>query len=261
MPHSQEQTTIVNDTFVDDDLSFLDEIDAIIDGELLAERQEVIDGGDEDLLLSVISEAESDEEMAALYQAQEEVVETVEVVQVEGEPVVMLEAAESAELAEKVVVKAAKERKSRASKPSERIISRLGTDAIDYTTLTPDWGLKSPTEHSDDFAKAVDSMALYVSDKAVNLFAYLKTGGGLNEVTRRGFEVLLRDGQLVGGDNGNIIQNLLTKPYGITTARSQASQLLQLFTGLEIGVRSSKGVIVANADSVILERVKTLLGK
>lgn len=256
----QNQNAVVEESFADlDGLDFLDELEDMVNEEILVSHQEVIADDETDLLVSVVNEAESEEEMAEIYAAQEpQIVETVEMTSVDGGEVVIMSPAESVELAEPVV---AKVRKTKATNPADRIISKLGTAAIDFTTLTPDCAALDETAQLEQFATTVNSMALYVSDKAVNLFTYLQTGAGLNGVTARGFEVLLRDGQLVGGDTGNIVQNLLSKPYSLGTARSQSNQLLQLFTDLKIGTRTGRGVVVTNPDSVILERVKTILGK
>ena len=255
------QTVVVEETLADLDLSFFDDLDSIIN-EDASSNQEVIDDGDVDLLMSALDEVESDDELADMYAAQESdpIIEIPQVVSVAGEEEPILAVAVSAALGEEEAA-TPKVHRVRATSPSSRILSKLGADAVDYATLTPDCSSKSDEELLEDFSKTVDAMAMYVSDKAVNLFSFLKTGGGLNGVTLRGFEVLLKDGQLVGGKDGNIVQNLLTKPYSQGTANSQSNQLIQLFTDLKIGTRATRGTLVANPDSVILDRVKTILGK
>ena len=244
------------DVIFDDDLSFLDDLIEGVEAEAAAAVE-----ADDDLLASVINEVEADEEMAEIYAAQVEVTEVDGTVEVEPEVVVAEpEADEETPVAVAPVVKAAKAPKATGSR-AERIRTQLGADFIDKTTLTPAWATKTEGEHTADFDAIIGDMAEYVGDKAVNLFKFIKVGGGLNEVTRRGFEVLLRDGQIVGGDNGNMIVNLLSKPYSIGTSRAQCNQIMQLFTDLEIGKRVSRGVVVVNDESIILEVVKALLGK
>jgi hypothetical protein len=280
---------VVENDFVDMDLSFLDELIGEDEKELMVdfESADVLDESsdsneellfvvdelereeaalanietDEDTLLSVINEIEADEELKQLYNTQETtVVEVPKVTVVEGNEVTLLKAEESAALGVAAAVKKVRTAKADGTR-AERIINQLGADAIDYTTLTPDWSSKDEAAQLEEFSAIISSMAEYVGDKAVNLFSFLKTGGGLNTVTSRAFDVFIRDGQIVGGDQGNIVQNLLTKPYSIGTARSQGNQMIQLFTGLEIGKRTARGTVVVNPDSVILERVKTILGK
>lgn len=272
---SQTQTALHNtqDAPFDDDLSFLDDLDEIIEEEAGADDFEegeatlIEDSADENLLMSVVSEIESEEEMIEIYAGQNAEVVAVEVAVVDGDsPVIVMSPEESvgavAEAEAPAVVGKTKEaRVAKSGKLSERIFGKAGANAIDETTLSVAWASKTEQQHREDFANIVDNMALYVGDKAANLFTFMRTGGGLNAVTLRGFQVLIRDGQLVGGDQGNIVTNLLSKPYSLGTARSQSNQLLQLFTDLEIGTRASKGTVVINPNSIILERVKTLIGK
>jgi hypothetical protein len=252
------------DTILDDDLSFLDDLDEIeVEDEVEEEDYDtslvtVLDDSSEELLASAIEAVETEEEMEQVYA--EQVVEVVE------KPTVVAgsledEMKEAEEEAAPVEAAPKKERPKKVGTRYDRIVLNAGADFIDLTTLTPDWAGKAEAEHKEDFAKIIEDMAEYVGDKAVNLMSFLRTGSGLNEVTRRGFEVFLRDEQLVGGDRGNIVTNLLSKPYSLGTARSQSNQLLQLFTDLEIGKRTARGVVVANPESIILERVKKLMGK
>ena len=255
----QNQTVVVEESFVDNfDLGMLDDLDNLFIDDV--DDQHVIE--DEDLLASALNGVEDDEELAAMYASQEvhidPVVEVPEVVSVAGEEQEILPVAVSATLGAVAAVKA---HKSRATSTSLRILSKLGAESVDYTTLTPADAAKSDEEIVEDFSRTVDAMAMYVSDKAVNLFTFLKVGGGLNEVTRRGFEVLLKDECITGGDKGNLVVNLLSKPYSLGTAKSQSNQIIQLFTDLKIGTRSGRGAVMINQESVILHRVKTIMGK
>jgi len=245
------------DVLLDDDLSFLD---------TLTEELEAIEVDEEDdaIIGDVIREIETEEEMQKIYAEQsveviDRIVEVDGEVELEAESEVGAEAESEVEIAPTQAAK--KPRVKKTGKVSERIANQLGADFIKLTTLSQDWAGKAPDKHTEDFAAIVDDMALYVSDKAVNLFKFLQSGGGLNEVTRRGFEVLIKDGQLVGGKSGNIMNNLLSKPYSMGTAASQSNQLIQLFTDLEICNRAARGTLIENPDSEILKRVKTLMGK
>lgn len=238
-----------------DDVAFLAALDDIV----MEEETPVV----EDDILTAIGDIEIEEEMASVYESQDEdSAVAIEVAEVSGEAIEEEEVAEPEVAPSLALAPVAKTPKVKAGAPkSEKIATRLGVDVQDYIMLTPDWAIKTDDERLEAFGKIIDGMAKYVGDKAVNLFTFLKTGGGLNIVTARGFEVFLKDGQLVGGKDGNIVQNLLAKPYSLGTANSQANQLLQLFTLLEIGKRTARGTVVVNEDSTILERVKDILGK
>lgn len=240
---------------LDLDMSFLDDI---VNQEF--STQEVIEEDDGAILLSALEEIESEEEMASIYASQDPIVELPTLTTVVGNDTPILSVSASATLGEEEV-KVVRAHKARTVTPSSRILAKLGAEAVDYATLTTACASKDDTALIEDLSSTVDAMALYVSDKAVNLFDFLKTGGGLNAVTLRGFEVLIKDGRLVGGKDGNIVQNLLTKPYSLGTANSQSNQVIQLFTDLKIGTRMARGVVEINPDSIILERVKTLLGQ
>ena len=99
-----------------------------------------------------------------------------------------------------------------------------------------------------------------VQEKAVMLFGYMSNGGALNEVMKRAFTVLVRDGFITSGDKGNLHANLLTKPYSLGTARAQAGQMLCLFPMLKIALKDGRGRLVANPDSLILMKVSAELG-
>jgi len=235
-----------------DDVSFLAALDDII----MSEEPAV----EESDLVSVIDDIETKEEMATVYeeQGETEIVETAKVIEVTGEVEAKIEEKVEAKIEEKPT----KTKTKVAVSKSDKILTRLGSDALDYITLTPDWATKSDQDATNDFAAIIDNdMAKYVGDKAINLFSFLKTGGGLNIVTSRAFDVIFKDGMLVGGKDGNIVQNLMLKPYSFKTASSQGNQMLQLFTLLEIGKRTARGTVVLNDDSTIVERVKDILGK
>lgn len=101
-----------------------------------------------------------------------------------------------------------------------------------------------------------------VAEKVVMLFGYLKNGGNLNEVLRRTFTVLAKDGYVQMGKTGNLFLNLLEKPYSVGTANAQGGQMLQMLPLLKIALPdpSNKGRLVVNPNSVIFARMVTLLG-
>lgn len=101
-----------------------------------------------------------------------------------------------------------------------------------------------------------------VAEKVVMLFAYLKNGGGLNEVLRRTFTVLAKDGYVQMGKTGNLTADLLAKPYSPGTANAQGGQMMQMLPLLRIALpdTANKGRLVVNPESVIFSRMVELLG-
>lgn len=147
------------------------------------------------------------------------------------------------------------------AKTSEKITHRLGQKVNDFMVLeTSDAGL--PSEQLDKLRAAVlkeidDTKQIKVREKMVQLFNYMANGGKLNEVMRRAFTVLIKDGQLTSGDKGNLQLDLLKKPYSIGTSRAQAGQIFSLFPILKIVHKTSeRGVYKANEESTILAFMK-----
>jgi len=172
--------------------------------------------------------------------------------------------------------KAPKEPKERSAlrdhfaTPSQKVAAHLGDAKGEYLLLNMDDAMlegEALVERQASIAAMLDDknpktwkLAQKEKEKAVMLFGYLKKGGQLNEVMRRAFTLLINEGELTSGDKGNLQQDLLKKPYSIGTARSQANQMFGLFQALEIVTKSEKGKFVANPDSLILAKVKGMLG-
>lgn len=99
-----------------------------------------------------------------------------------------------------------------------------------------------------------------VAEKIVMLFGFLKHGGALNEVMRRTFTVLAKDGKLTSGDKGNLHAELLAKPYSVGTCRAQAGQMFAMLPMLKVVTKEEKGSFVLNPNSMIFAAVKAQLG-
>lgn len=146
---------------------------------------------------------------------------------------------------------------------SEKIAKVLGEKKAEFLALEiADADLSAEELEAKQKATlaAIDKLAKKVGEKSVMLFGYLRSGGRLNEVMRRAFEVLLRDGELTSGDKGNLQINLMSKPYSLGTSRSQSNQIFALFPALKITKRE-KGRMVPNPDSTILMKFKSESGK
>lgn len=152
-----------------------------------------------------------------------------------------------------------------SAKTSEKIMFRLGSKAGDFLVLeTKDAELDEAAlkARQDEMLKNFDGTSqIKVREKMVQLFGYLSgSNAKLNEVMRRAFTVLLKDGNLISGEKGNLHVDLLAKPYSVGTARAQSGQIFSLFPQLKIVNKTDRGVYVANPDSVILQMMKQRLG-
>ena len=152
-----------------------------------------------------------------------------------------------------------------SAKTSEKIMFRLGSKAGDFLILETkdaELGEVELKARQEELLKEFDGTSqIKVREKMVQLFGYLSgTNAKLNEVMRRAFTVLLKDGNLISGEKGNLHADLLAKPYSVGTARAQAGQIFSLFPQLKIVTKSDRGVYVANPDSVILQAMKQRLG-
>ena len=108
-----------------------------------------------------------------------------------------------------------------------------------------------PTVNSDG-----QTVQKKVAEKVVILFTMFKQKKAWNEVMFRTFKLLLTDGYIQSGDKGNLVQNLLSKPYSQGTARAQAGQMMQLLPLLKIAKEVGKGRLEINEDSTIIARLK-----
>jgi hypothetical protein len=145
---------------------------------------------------------------------------------------------------------------------SQKVASKLGDKVSEFLVLEmadaelDEAALKAKQE---TVLAEIDTLAKKVSEKAVQLFGWMRNGGSLNEVMKRTFEVLAKEGELTSGEKGNLQQNLLAKPYSKGTAASQANQMFMLLPMLKV-TRREKGRMIANPDSLILAKAKAELG-
>jgi hypothetical protein len=159
-----------------------------------------------------------------------------------------------------------------SNKPSEVLNARIGgkTDEmllleVGDIELAPDVLKKKQADllallNTRPGTGGAGSTQKKVAEKIVMLFDWMAKGGKLNEVIRRTFEVLARDGEIISGDKGNLHAALLAKPYSVGTCRAQAGQMMAMLPMLKIALKDGKGRLVANPDSLILMKAKADLG-
>lgn len=185
-----------------------------------------------------------------------------------------IEATPEADKPKAVEPKAKKEKKAKepkaprvtslTHKPGDRLIALLGgnKDALVFAKSDDTIAAEKRAEKFIEDMNDREAIADKVKDKAIMLLTWIVSGkdtSALNEVLKRSFEVLFKDGELTSGQKGNLQQNLLSKPYSAGTAASQANQMFMLFPILGITTRE-KGKMVINPDSTIVEAMKLKLG-
>lgn len=147
-------------------------------------------------------------------------------------------------------------------KPGDLLLAKLGTKAGDYLIFSAD-----PAENETKVAEFIarmndrEAIAEKVREKIIMLMTWMAGGGtgALNEVLRRTFAVLSKNGTLTSGDKGNLQQDLLAKPYSMGTARSQANQMFMALPELGLTLKS-KGAMTPNPDSIMLQAINAQLG-
>jgi hypothetical protein len=148
------------------------------------------------------------------------------------------------------------------AKKSEKVSFVLGEKKSEFLVLEMDDALldaEALQAKQDEVLAEIDKLAIKVGEKAVMLFGWLTKGGSLNEVMRRTFAVLIKDGELTSGDKGNLQTDLLGKPYSLGTARSQSNQMFMLMPALKVTIKE-KGRMVLNPNSTIMMKAKAELG-
>lgn len=149
------------------------------------------------------------------------------------------------------------------SKQSDRIAHNLGDKLGENMLLVlSDAALTGDDliARNKEILETIDGTAKKVGEKAAMLFKWLQTGGDLNEVMKRAFKLLKKDGFITSGDKGTMQLDLLKKPYSLGTARSQSNQIFVLFRLLKIANEDGKGKLVPNPESLILAKANALLG-
>lgn len=151
-------------------------------------------------------------------------------------------------------------------KPGDLLLAKLGEKAESYLVLNMADAELAPEEQAakrDAFVARMndkDAIADKVREKMSMFLLWMAKGGGdLNEVLRRSLALLNAEGKLTSGDKGNLQLNLLSKPYSIGTARSQANQMFMALPELGLTIKV-KGQMEPNPDSALLPLAYALLG-
>lgn len=211
-----------------------------ITAEDLAALEEVADTveASEINLESLESEIETAESKAASYASQE--------AEVAAAPVAAVAAA----------AKGPGRRNLTGVKPSERITSAFAD---------PDALKAALTFHEDEASvdpaavlTAADAMAKKVGEKFVNTVINRERPASMSVFTRLAVQALTSEGSITSNELVDLYKNCAENKgagYGIGTARSQASQMVQLLPALRIATRVGKSLEV-DKGSLILKQIQ-----
>lgn len=138
---------------------------------------------------------------------------------------------------------------------AETILGRLGEKADDYTILTMDQADDPADKRREKFADVANSIkAKKVGEKAINLFEALGAGRRLSNYTVLCARKLFEEGTVTSTD----LVGTLSESYSDGTARSQAQQMMTLFSTFGIAEKKDKALVV-NTNSVLGEALKEIV--
>lgn len=146
----------------------------------------------------------------------------------------------------------------------DRIIDRLGSEAVSFTVLTlADAGVDDEQlrfRMEETFA-IIKGLNVKEKNRAGFLMDFLsgKTAK-LSNVLETTLRVLHRDGEITTGKVGNLLNELLAKPYSIASARAMSSNTLGMYAALKLLKEDGKGRFLANPDSTLLAAANAKLG-
>ncbi|MGN8188701.1 hypothetical protein ACTJLD_22195 [Burkholderia sp. 22088] len=139
----------------------------------------------------------------------------------------------------------------------DRIKARHGDNLGNYLVLeVADAELEGDAlkAKQDETLAIIDGMGLKVKNRASLLIDWVSGKAAKpNEILKRALDVLVADGKITTGENGNLHKNLIAKPYSVSAARSMGRNTVTLMEKLKMLVPSGeKGTFVPNQESLLL---------
>lgn len=153
--------------------------------------------------------------------------------------------------------------RKRYTDKGERLKDKLGTGLGDYTVLTladagvSDEELQAKMDETLTIIKGLNKKAQNWAVKFIEYLAGKKSS--MSEVTSRTLTVLSRDGFITTGNEGNMLKDLVAKPYSMGAARAMGGNNLAALLGLKVVVEDGKGRFIANPDSLLLAKAKSMM--
>ncbi|RQT26013.1 hypothetical protein [Burkholderia contaminans] len=139
----------------------------------------------------------------------------------------------------------------------DRIKARHGDNLGNYLVLeVADAELEGDAlkAKQDETLAIIDGMGMKVKNRASLLIDWVSGKAAKpNEILKRALDVLVADGKITTGENGNLHKNLIAKPYSVSAARSMGRNTVTLMEKLKMLVPSGeKGAFVPNQESLLL---------
>lgn len=240
------KTKMETEIVMDDDAE-LAALEAALEAELSGDAETSIEA-DDATMEAAIEEVELDEAKAEAYKEQEASEDDMSTA-----PIVTKEA--------KVKAKRVPRKTMAGAKKSDVAFDKLGDKADQFVLEVSDatMSAKDQAKKRDSFIVGIDSLAIKVGEKAVNLVAYASSGAKLSAYTEIAMKFLVEKGEIIAKD---LIEHLQSqeangvKSYTVGTARSQAHQMFKLLPEFKIANLVGK-VMTPNEDSLILAKFKS----
>lgn len=149
----------------------------------------------------------------------------------------------------------------------ERLKARVGDKLAEYSVLTTadvmsadtDEALDAVMERTMDIVKAMNKK---VGNRGVGFIEWLAgKKASLNNVIERALKLLSEDGYLQTGEEGNLMKNLLARPYSLASARAMGGNTIVMLKDLKVilPLEGHKGRFVPNHDSLLLMKACSLM--
>lgn len=146
---------------------------------------------------------------------------------------------------------------------TERLKDKLGAGLSEYSVLTladagvTDEELVAKMEETMGVIKAMNKKK---QTRAVVLIEYLAgKKATLNEVIARAARLLLSQGYLTTGNDGNLFKDLIARPYSPGAARAMGGNTISMMADLKLVTQDGKGKYVANPESLLLMKLQSML--
>ncbi|KVH56779.1 hypothetical protein WS89_22640 [Burkholderia sp. MSMB1072] len=139
----------------------------------------------------------------------------------------------------------------------DRIKARHGDNLGNYLVLeVADAELEGDAlkAKQDETLAIIDGMGMKVKNRASLLIDWVSGKAAKpNEILKRALDVLVADGKITTGENGNLHKNLIAKPYSVSAARSMGRNTVTLMEKLKMLMPSGeKGAFSPNPESLLL---------
>lgn len=147
----------------------------------------------------------------------------------------------------------------------ERLKDRIGESLSEYTVLTTADALVDEAELAVVMERTLEiirAMNSKEKNRASNFIEFLSgKRAKLNTVLERVLRVLDRDGVIQTGNDGNVMKNLVDRPYSPASARAMGGNTIGMYADLKviIPMEGVKGKFVANPDSLLLAKAMSML--